>query len=105
MDYIKRDIETVILETSGLYAAVLVTGPRQVGKTTTLQHLMGEEREYITLDSLDARKMAQTDPVLQVLLKLLDAGAIPRGSGAILCTKEEFSAVSRDVFIVPVWMI
>jgi hypothetical protein len=64
MDYIKRGIETLIIETSRSYAAVLVMGPRQVGKTTTLQYLMGEEREYITLDSLDARKMAQTDPEL-----------------------------------------
>ncbi|GHU84958.1 hypothetical protein FACS1894198_1780 [Clostridia bacterium] len=36
MDYIKRDIEKIILEASESYAAILVTGPRQVGKTTTL---------------------------------------------------------------------
>ena len=39
MPYIKRDIETVISEASAYYSAILVTGPRQVGKTTTLHHL------------------------------------------------------------------
>ena len=64
MDYIKRDIEKVILEASCSYSAVLVTGPRQVGKTTTFHHLMDERRNYVTLDDLEARKMAQTDPEL-----------------------------------------
>ena len=64
MNYIKRDIEKVIIEASSSYSAVLVTGPRQVGKTTTLRHLMNESRNYVTLDDLEARKMAQTDPEL-----------------------------------------
>lgn len=64
MDYIKRDIEKTIIEASSSYPAVLVTGPRQVGKTTTLRHLMSESRNYVTLDDLEARKMAQTDPEL-----------------------------------------
>jgi hypothetical protein len=64
MSYIKRDLENVILEASQSYSAVLVTGPRQVGKTTTLRHLMNESRKYVTLDDLEARKMAQTDPEL-----------------------------------------
>jgi len=38
MDYIKRDIERVILDVSGFYSVVLVTGPRQVGKTTPLRY-------------------------------------------------------------------
>jgi predicted AAA+ superfamily ATPase len=42
MNYIKRDIEKIILEASHSYSAVLVTGLRQVGKTTTFRHLMDE---------------------------------------------------------------
>ena len=64
MEYIKRDIENIILEASRSYSAVLVTGPRQVGKTTTLQRIADEGRMYVTLDDLEARKTAQTDPEL-----------------------------------------
>jgi hypothetical protein len=62
--YIKRDIESLIHETSNSYSVVLITGARQVGKTTTLQRIMDENRSYVTLDDLEARKMAQTDPEL-----------------------------------------
>jgi len=64
MNYIKRDIEKIILEASRSYSAILVTGPRQVGKTTTLRHLMNSNRNYVTLDDLEARKIARTDPEL-----------------------------------------
>ena len=62
MDYIKRDIERVILDVSGFYSVVLVTGPRQVGKTTTLRRLAEGSRRYVSLDDLEARKLAQSDP-------------------------------------------
>ena len=64
MGYIKRDIENAIFEASESYSAVLVTGPRQVGKTTMLQQIAEENRVYVTLDDLEARKTAQTDPEL-----------------------------------------
>jgi len=64
MSYIKRDIEPVIQEVSESYSAVIITGPRQVGKTTTLKKLAGDERSYVSLDDLEARRMAQTDPEL-----------------------------------------
>ena len=34
MNYIKRDIESRILSLTGEYSCILITGPRQVGKTT-----------------------------------------------------------------------
>ena len=37
--------------------------------------------------------------------KVLDKGSVPRGSGAILCLREELSAIDRNTFIVPIWMI
>ena len=37
MEYIKRNMEGIILELNKQYPAILVTGPRQVGKTTMLQ--------------------------------------------------------------------
>ena len=43
---------------------MLVTGPRQVGKTTLLRNLMTDNRNYVTLDDLEERRLAQNDPAL-----------------------------------------
>lgn len=64
MTYIKRDLEPKILSLSEEYSAILITGPRQVGKTTTLRRLMQKNRTYVTLDDFDERAMAQNDPAL-----------------------------------------
>lgn len=64
MPYIKRDLEEKILSLSKEYAAILITGPRQVGKTTVLRQLMQENRVYVTLDDLEDRAMARNDPAL-----------------------------------------
>lgn len=64
MPYIKRDLEKKILSLSKEYAAILITGPRQVGKTTVLRQLMQENRVYVTLDDLEDRAMARNDPAL-----------------------------------------
>jgi hypothetical protein len=56
-------MEKILLEVSGQFKVVLVTGPRQVGKTTMMLKLMeGTDRKYISLDDLEARKFASTDP-------------------------------------------
>jgi predicted AAA+ superfamily ATPase len=50
---------------SEFFKAVLVTGARQVGKTTLLKHLAtGQNRTYVSLEHKMARELAQTDPVL-----------------------------------------
>lgn len=65
MAYIKRSLETVVKQTSKEYPVVLVTGPRQVGKTTMLQKLMEKtDRGYVTLDDLTERSLAKSDPEL-----------------------------------------
>ena len=64
MNYIKRDLENKIVLLSKEYACVLVTGPRQVGKTTLLRNLMTDNRNYVTLDDLEERRLAQNDPAL-----------------------------------------
>jgi predicted AAA+ superfamily ATPase len=62
-NYIKRDMEDLIIELNEQYPAILVTGPRQVGKTTMLKKLMqGTNRTYVTLDDLSDRKLAKEDP-------------------------------------------
>lgn len=49
MNYIQRSIETRLLQTMKAYKAVLVTGPRQAGKSTLLKHLF-PARKYVSLD-------------------------------------------------------
>ena len=65
MSYIKRDMEKIVLELSEQYSAILITGPRQVGKTTMLQNLMeGTDRTYVSLDDLNIRALAKSDPAM-----------------------------------------
>ena len=65
MSYIKRELERKFLEMNSFFKAVLVTGARQVGKTTMLKHLAeGTERTYVTLDDIAVRELAQSDPAL-----------------------------------------
>ena len=49
MAYIHRDVETRLMKAAQTYKAVLVTGPRQVGKSTLLKKLF-PERKYVSLD-------------------------------------------------------
>lgn len=65
MTYITREIERKFLKVNSFFKAVLVTGARQVGKTTMLKHLCaGTDRTYVTLDNMMARELAKSDPVL-----------------------------------------
>lgn len=65
MSYIKRNLEKVVSQVTKEYPVVLVTGPRQVGKTTMLKKLMeGTDRGYVTLDDLNERSLAKSDPEL-----------------------------------------
>lgn len=65
MNYIKREMERKFNEMNAFFKVVLVTGARQVGKTTMLKHLaMGSSRTYVSLDDTMARDLAQRDPAL-----------------------------------------
>ena len=64
MQYIHRDLENKIRELGEDYACILITGPRQVGKTTLFKKMMDTARTAVTLDNLEERKLAQTDPAM-----------------------------------------
>ena len=62
--YIKRDLEKIVINASKAFPVVLVTGPRQVGKTTMLEKLSDNNRTYVTLDNPLLRELAINDPAL-----------------------------------------
>lgn len=67
MPYINRDIEKLISDLTNEYSCILVTGPRQVGKSTMLEHL-DPTRNKVSLDDLQERNLAKTDP--EMFLKI-----------------------------------
>lgn len=60
--YIKRKIESTILEAAKYFPVITVTGPRQSGKTTMLKHIF-PHHHYYSLEDLDTRSFAMEDPV------------------------------------------
>lgn len=65
MAYIRRTLEKSIMDISEDYSCLLLIGPRQVGKTTMLEHLMeGTNRRKVSLDDADNRRLAKNDPAL-----------------------------------------
>ena len=61
-EYIQRSIEPVLEAAASQFPAVVLTGPRQSGKTTVLKCLFGERCEYVSLEALDTRALAAEDP-------------------------------------------
>lgn len=62
--YLARTLEKSIKTISEFFPVLLVTGPRQVGKTTVLQACGSEGRNYVSLDTLENRELARKDPAL-----------------------------------------
>ncbi|MBA4370071.1 MAG: GTP-binding protein [Coriobacteriaceae bacterium] len=61
-DYLARTLETVVAQTARQFPAVVVTGPRQAGKTTLLRHVLGSSVPLVSLDDPDVRQAAMSDP-------------------------------------------
>ena len=57
------------------------------------------------LNPLEIKKSTNPGAGLASAFKILDKGSMPRGNGAILCLRETMTAVDRNTFIVPIWMI
>ncbi len=62
-DMKKRSLEIVLKKAVKTFPAVIVTGPRQSGKTTLLRTAFGRTHRYVTLENPDVRAWAREDPV------------------------------------------
>ena len=60
--YITRTLESVLEKASKEFPAVVLTGPRQSGKTTVLKRVFGDEYRYVSLELPDVRAFAIEDP-------------------------------------------
>ena len=58
-----RFVEQQIKEALGDTRVVLLTGPRQAGKTTLVQRLAGQNMPFFTLDNITTLEAAKRDPV------------------------------------------
>lgn len=61
--YLHRKLEKPLKEALRQFPAVLITGARQAGKSTLLQHTLKDYR-YISFDDILVRNLAETDPAL-----------------------------------------
>lgn len=65
MSYIQRSAERKFLKMSSAFKVVMLTGARQVGKSTMLKHLAQDTgRVCVSMDDPDVRELAQNDPKL-----------------------------------------
>lgn len=62
--FIRRELEKAFLDANGFFSVLLLTGARQVGKTTFLKKIAEPGRGFVSLDPLDARAKAAQDPRL-----------------------------------------
>ncbi len=61
MVYIERKITPAVLRAAEFYSVIVVTGPRQVGKTTMCRHIFADYNEY-NLENIALRTAVESDP-------------------------------------------
>lgn len=62
--YVTRTIEKTITKLSEAFPCIVIYGARQVGKSTTINHIFGKEYRKVTLDDIEDRELAIQNPKL-----------------------------------------
>src|SRR3990167_7485057 len=62
--YLERTLESYLKQVDKQFPVLMITGPRQVGKTTIVQHLSQPIRHYVTLDDPNQARLAREEPEL-----------------------------------------
>lgn len=91
-EYLKRSAARKVLELTEYYPCLLLTGARQVGKSTLLRHLLPEGMRYITLDDFQLLDFARKDP-----LGFLEAHGTPLCIDEVQYAPELFRAIKIKV--------
>lgn len=89
--YIERELERKFLKMNEAFKVILVTGARQVGKTTMLKHLADKhKRTFVSMDDARNRELAQRDPKLffQVFKPPILIDEAQKAPGLFECIKE-----------------
>lgn len=96
--YITRSLEPVLLRAAREFPAVVVTGPRQSGKTTLLKRVFGKTHGYVSLESPDVRAAAEEDPrgFLAMHLPPVVFDEVQQAPGLLPYVKERIDA-ARDL--------
>lgn len=90
--FLERDARAKVAELSQHFPCVLVTGARQVGKSTLLQQMMPQGMRYLTLDDFQLAEFARQDPV-----GFLDAYPAPLCIDEVQYAPELFRAIKMKV--------
>ncbi|MBR4736818.1 MAG: AAA family ATPase, partial [Rhodocyclaceae bacterium] len=62
--YVQREAQKALARLMRQFKVVLVTGARQVGKSTMVQEVLADTFAYVSLDDARLRELARNDPAL-----------------------------------------
>jgi len=62
--YLKRNIEETIKQAASSFPIIVIYGARQIGKSTLVNHVFGENFNQVTLDDNDELELASNNPKL-----------------------------------------